>query len=105
MAGSIYSTRLVAVHDQPASTPVSFVVPAGVTLVVRCIDCYAGTTVLGVNFFARGSASQVFWKDATAPTSDGHRQWTGREILFAGETFELLADDVADLTASGYLLS
>lgn len=105
MAGPIYSTRLIAAHDQPANTPIDYVVPAGLTLVVRCIDCYAGVTVLGVNFYARGSASQVFFKDSTAPTSDGWRQWTGREVLYEGETFALVADDVADLSASGYLLS
>lgn len=79
--------------------------PPGLTLVVRSIDVYAGVTVLGVNFYARGSAGQVFFKAATSPTSDGSFHWSGREVLYEGETFALLADDVADLTASGYLLS
>lgn len=100
----IYSTRLIAVHDQPGGTPAAYVVPAGKTLVVRSIDCYAGTTTLGVNFIALGSAGQVFWGAGTAPVSSGSRQWTGREVLYAGETFQLQADDTADLTASGYLL-
>lgn len=100
----VYSTRLIAVHDQPASTPAAYVVPAGKTLVIRCIDCYAGDTALGVSFNAKGSAGQVFWGASTAPVSAGSVQWRGREILYAGETFQLEADDVADLTASGYLL-
>ena len=104
MPGPVYSVRIIAAHDQPASTPASYTVPAGRTLVVRSIDCYAGTTTLGVSFIAKGSAGQVFWGASTAPVSSGSRQWTGREVLYEGETFELEADDVADLTASGYLL-
>lgn len=101
----IYSTRLIAVHDEPGGTPAIYVVPADRTLVVRSIDCYAGTTVLGVTFFAKGSAGQVFWSDSTPAAGSGSRQWQGREVLYAGESFELSADDVADLTATGYLLN
>lgn len=101
----VYSTRLIAVHNQPANTPILYTVPAGYLVVVRCVDAYAGVTVLGVNFYAKGSAAQVFWKDATSPTSDGWRQWRGREVLYEGEALALEADDVADLSASGYLLT
>jgi len=101
---TIYSTRLVAVHDQPGSTPVTYTVPALGTLVVRCIDGYAGPTALGVTFYAKGSAGQVFASASGAALGSSQLTWRGREVLYAGETFSLEADDTADLTASGYLL-
>lgn len=101
----VYSTRLVAAHDQPGSTPLTYVVPAGKTLVIRCIDGYAGPTALGVTFYAKGSAGQVFASASGAALGVSQLTWRGREVLYAGETFSLEADDTADLTASGYLLS
>lgn len=82
----------------------TYLVPAASVVVVRSIDCYAGVTVLGVTFLAKGSAGQVFFSGSTQPTSAGWQSWRGHQVLFAGESFSLEGDDTCDLTASGYLL-
>ena len=101
---NLYSTRFLAAHDQAGSDPVVYVVPAGKLAIVRDVDCYAGTTLLGVTFFARGSAGQVFWSDSSPAAGAGWKQWQGRQVLYAGESLSLEGDDTCDLAASGYLL-
>jgi hypothetical protein len=101
---SVYSTRLLATHDQPGITPAVYVVPAGFTLVVVCIDAYFGSALSDRTCFAIGSAGQVFWSESVGPGLAGWRQWTGREVFYAGEDLQLFASDTWDLSASGYLL-
>lgn len=101
----IYSTRLLAVHDQPAIVQATFTVPAGKTLVVRDIDIYYGTSLSVREVFAVGSAGQIFWYETVDANLAGWRQWTGREVFYETEVFGVYGSDVLDITASGYLLS
>lgn len=104
MASQVYSTRLLATHDQPAITPAVYTVPVGKLLIVRDIDVYFGSALGTREVYAFGSAGQVFWHESVGPTLNGSRQWTGRQVFYAGENFSLSATDVFDLAASGYLL-
>lgn len=105
MPGPVYSTRLIAVHDQPAIAPATYLVPPGFTLIIRDIDVYFGSAISVRTVYARGSATQVFWQATVDINLAGWRQWTGRQVIEAGETFDVFATDVFDVTASGYLLA
>lgn len=104
MAARVYSTRFAAAHDQPGGVPITYTVPTGFTAVVRCIDVFFGTSVLPRSVTAFGSALQVFWYETVNPGDQGWRQWTGRQVLFEGDAFELAGSDTFDCAASGYLL-
>ena len=104
MAGTIYSVRLVSVHDQPGVVPVTFTVPAGKTMVVRDMDVYYGTALSAREVFAIGSAGQVFWQDSVGSGENGWRMWRGRQVFLEGEEFQMFGTDTVDMTASGYLL-
>jgi hypothetical protein len=80
------------------------VVPAGFVAVVRCMDAYYGLALSDRKVYAEGHVGQVFWQESVGPNLAGWRQWTGREVFYAGETFRMFGDDVVDMTASGYLL-
>lgn len=78
--------------------------PAGKVLVVRDMDAYLGSSLSARQIYAVGSAGQVFWQASLAANESGWRSWRGRQVLYAGESLEMFATDVWDLTASGYLL-
>lgn len=92
-------------HDQPGGTPITYVVPAGFVAVVRDMDAFIGSIIGNVGMVAKGSAAQVFWQETLVAPGNTWVQWRGRQVLFAGESFSMEADDVMDLTASGYLLT
>ncbi len=105
MALPVFSTRFLAAHDQPAIVPATYIVPAGFVAVVRDLDVYCGDVLGGDEFFARGSAGQVFWQATIALGETGWRFWRGRQVLYAGEQLQMFSTKVFDLSASGYLLT
>ena len=102
---TVFSTRFIAVHDQPVAIPATYLVPAGFVAVVRDVDAYFGSSLSVKTVFARGSAAQIFWQETVGANLAGWRQWEGRQVIYAGETLSLFADELVDLTASGYLLT
>lgn len=103
---NVYSTRFIAVHDSPIAYPNVYTVPAGFVAVVREMDVYFGPSLAARKIFAEGTASQIFWEDSVAAVEDGWRQWQGRQVFYASESFQLFcAGDVGDITVSGYLLA
>lgn len=102
MPPPVYSTRIFAVHD--LSGVITYTVPDGKVLIVRDIDVFWGVSTAGalVNFL--GSANQVFYQASFGINDVGWRQWTGRQVLSAGEVVTAFSSDTMDVSASGYLL-
>jgi hypothetical protein len=99
---TLYSYRFL--QGVGVSTGISMAVPAGYRGVVRCADVYSPGTLSGFQWYLEGAAGQTFWSyHETNPVGDS-RQWTGRQVLFAGETLSFRSDSPVDVTVSGYLL-
>jgi len=105
MAAPVFSTRFLAVHDQPALIKAEYVVPSSFLAVLRCIDVFYGGSLSAQTVLAYGSAGQVLWQETWAINLGGWRGWRGREVYYAGETIAIGGTDVMDFTASGYLLT
>lgn len=103
MALTLYSTRFFAIHD--LSGPASYTVPDGLVAVVRDLDAFWGIDTEGNKLIMVGSAGQVIYQASWDIGSSGSRQWTGRQVLYAGETLQLDTEDVTDVSVSGYLLT
>jgi hypothetical protein len=75
-------------------------VPGGKIWVIRCIDI--------VNVSAAGTTVQVGWAGGPwffhAVMESTHLQWTGRQVLQAGETINLQASATVDWSITGYEL-
>ena len=71
---------------------------------MRCIDAYANVSVASRELHVIGSDEQTFAWFSWGPTDQAARQWTGRQVIYAGETLQAQSSDLVDLTVSGYLL-
>lgn len=102
---AIYSTQLIAVHDQPAVLPASFTVPPDRLCIVRDVDVYFGSSLATRVVYFEGSASQIIWQESVGPNLAGWRSWRGRQVFNPGDSFQVFATDVFDVSVSGYLLT
>lgn len=106
MASNVFSTRFLEAVG--ASSDLTYPVPAGFVMVLRCIDVYANVTGDSSIYF-HGALGQTIWTVHWPPLSASHAQWTGRQVFVAGELFvahlSVAPLDGVDLTASGYLLT
>lgn len=102
----IYSFRIFG--NQGLTGTVSYTVPVGYVLVVRCIDVYA-TGVLSAPFtyvFAHGSVGEAFFYYQWQPAVQAWEGWRGRQVFDSGRTFNIEAfNGPVDVSASGYLLT
>ena len=108
---AVYSELLYATAGLTGEITIA---PAdGFLRVLRCLDVYWGGGTSGSpSVHMRGSAGQTiveFHADEQNPTQaiDSHHwQWTGRQVIPAGETFGFTVDGPpADVSRSGYRLT
>lgn len=109
--GRVYSTQLCALVGVSGNIP--FTADAGYVTVLRCFDAYwgGGLPILS-SVRLIGSSGQTIYEahplstEGTGAADSHHWQWTGRQIIFAGETWAVeAAGGAADITVSGYLLA
>jgi hypothetical protein len=112
VARFLYSQNLLDARNESNQ---SFVVPAGFVCVVRDVDTYNGTelTIETLTFQLQTlttGATIWLWTD-TLPISPQSRQWTGREVLIAGDGLVFSAYDQSsspvgvDCRINGYMLT
>lgn len=99
----VYTVRMMQVRGLDGIKDVQ--VPRGFLWVVRCMDFYANVTFASREVHVIGAGGQTFfWKDWN--TEDQFAiQWTGRQVLHAGERLRVQTSDLIDVTISGYQLS
>jgi hypothetical protein len=100
----VYSVRLAAVFASLG--PDTFVVPAGFRWVIRDICMFLRLDMASV-YQAKltGSDGQVIAAALSSEVVDVAYHWDGRQVLEAGESFQLTATQPTDFTVSGYALS
>lgn len=98
----VYSTRFIAVQGLVGAEV--FTVPVGYVAVVRDINLYNGGGITVTTAIWHGSAGQALalWS-SSASASDAF--FTGRQVFYAGETFDITTNGAWDVTVSGYLLA
>lgn len=103
---AIYSIRLGAKHDVDISNPLSYVVPAGHVVVVRCIDAFSAV-LTGNELFVELHAvpAVVFFQASWAINETGWRNWRGRQVFEAADELLAFSNDALDVYISGYLLT
>lgn len=104
--GPVYSVRLF--QQQGVSVPtVAFVVPPGLVVVVRSIDCYVGAPTVSTQLIFKEGVSSCAWLSFTGEATQSRSfSWVGRQVFIAGD--ELVvdpADHPWDVRVSGYHLS
>jgi hypothetical protein len=101
--GTIYSVKLYAAQGTTGSGPI--VVPAGYVIVLRDCDVYSDNVLPG-NFFLHGSAGQTIWYHGfDLDAGRAYASWRGRQVVVAGDTFDVSCDITVDVTLSGYRLT
>lgn len=103
MALPVYSTRFIAEVGLNGTRTV--VCPANFVLVLRDLDAYANVTFASRELYLHGSVGQTIYHDAWGEESQHSSQWTGRQIIQPGESFDVTTTDLIDVTVSGYLLT
>ncbi len=102
MSRPVYSTRLLGAVGLVGT--LSYTVPAGFVAVIRDLDAYNGGGITVTNITLHGSGGQTIWQDDST-TLSRNSAWRGRQVIFAGETFDVHTTGAWDVTVSGYLLS
>lgn len=105
MARAVYSHRFANVAATgDGNFHVLYTVPVGLVAVVRDLDLFSQTAALA---FGLRLASNVIVSFVNPTASGTAYQWTGRQVLNAGETLEYFASTGLGFTAciSGYLLT
>ncbi len=102
---SIYSASFVSTAN--VTGELGLEVPAGYVWVLK--DCMVWDTVAGGGgqMYLVGSNGQIFWAfESTAGQAGRLGQWTGRVVLQAGQTFDVLVGAHGfDTTICGYQLT
>lgn len=107
MARPVYSIRFIEARGLDSTS--SYTVPEGFVAVIRDLDAYCDATLGFADLFLHGAGGQaIAWHSWEATTQDQF-QWRGRQVILAGETFDVEADTgigvAIDVTVSGYLLT
>jgi hypothetical protein len=98
---SVYTNRLALFASITSAE--SAIVPAGELWVVRCIDVSARDVSFGQGLYVTGSAGQLFYYALfEAPPASPWQQWTGTQVLYAGEGLTAHPSGTWDVTISGY---
>jgi hypothetical protein len=99
----IYSTRLL---EGFRVTHQTLVAAPGFVTVVRDIDIFWPTAGGGLDVFVVGTLGQgiVYFHAAGAAPSQMF-QWRGRQVMNGGDSWNIFASSVIDITISGYQLS
>lgn len=106
MAGDVYSVRAIGGHVVSGS-PLSYVVPAGHVFVIVDAEVYCTSAVstAWALFVVIGGVNTIILETNTL-AAQAKLQWTGRIVLNAGETVEVLTNNGGlDTFVSGYLLT
>lgn len=105
---SVYSTQIAASRTDGTSSLALYTVPAGYVAVLRDVALTAtSTTDLGpvTLYIVTGTQSVTVFGLASLGGRETH-QWTGRQVLNAGDVLRATAGGaLTDWLVSGYLLS
>lgn len=72
---------------------------------LRDLDCYYGG-ILSASVYLIGNQGQTIWYNGFAANGGGqYASWRGRQVLNAGDGFQLNATEPTDVTLSGYQLT
>jgi hypothetical protein len=101
VALALYSERFIA--EQGLVGVAAFTVPVGKRCVVRDINLYNGGGLTTTTAIWHGSVGQAMalWSSNLQP-SDAF--FVGRQVFYAGESFDITTTGAWDVTVSGYLL-
>jgi hypothetical protein len=104
MSGVIYSKQLANLAFTGSTVAIVYTVPAATTVVVTDIDYFSAGDLVG-------ESSLVVLKNAavsfsiTAATGPFNKQWSGRQVLVAGDTIEFVCNSAqSTLAITGYVL-
>ena len=101
---SIYSVRFLAVAALGGTEEITN--GTGNTWIVRDIDVFMGSQVLGAVVYFQGPAFQNFFWCQTDPLTALWVPWRGRQVILPGETIAVsVTTGNADVTISGYSLT
>jgi hypothetical protein len=102
----VYTTRFI--QHKGLTTSDAYVVPAGMTAVVRDADAYINATG-NSGLVIHGAVGQALIKFSTGINEEKYFHQTTRAVYLEGETIGVVADvgafDAWDVTVTGYLLS
>ena len=106
MARPLYSTRFLAPSGAGNQT-VDYTVPAGYIAIVRDVTAYLGGDTVEVAQCYLTDPQCVLLSANGSTDGAGVRQWTGRQVLEAGEVLQalILTTVFTSLIASGYLFT
>jgi hypothetical protein len=99
----IYSRKLVNALYAAPTTAVVYTVPAATTVVVTDVD-FLISGASGQYFTIALGAAYVIWMQLSGSLTQ-HFQWTGKQVLNAGDQISMLNGDIATLAITGYVLS
>jgi len=104
MARAIYSTRFIA--SSGLSGTASYTVPPGFVAVIRSWTIFHGVELSGIEATLQGPnpVKIAVYQDVGASAASD--EWTGRTVLYAGESMSVTVEaGNVDTTVSGYLLT
>jgi len=100
--GPVYSKRVVG-GSYGSGSHLVYTVPADKVFIIRCVDFANESGGTAEAIVILNSAWCLFDKQGVTPSSS--YQWTGRQVLNAGDTITVAATQSnANFTISGYLL-
>jgi hypothetical protein len=102
----VYSTRFISAVGLTGTS--SYTVPNGFVAIIRDLDAYANPIGV-VSLYLHGASGEALWWNSWDALVAAYASFRGRQVIFAGETFNVEADvtllDSVDVAVSGYLLS
>lgn len=103
MAG-VYSTRFL-LESSTGADSWSTVVPPDEVWILRDIDAIAAADSTQIAVQVAGVYIITLFTSAAPSGDSGHAQWTGRQVINAGETLTVAVSGEAGVCVSGYSLT
>lgn len=108
MASPVYSFQLAAQVNYIGTLDV--LVPSGVKLVVRDIDCFHNASGGSADILFQGNVTNLtLWWTFWGGSDTGPGQWRGRQVFETGQKFRIVANDAGGIgvsfQVSGYQLT
>lgn len=103
MASSVYSTRFLQARNFLGSQ--SYTVAAGYRVILRDLDAWASVDITEPQILLVGAGGQTIYFHRWGLEDVSSVQWTGRQVINEGESFEVITQVApADYALSGYVL-
>lgn len=101
---TLYSTRFI--QAQALAFSAVYNVPAGFIAVIRDCSVYNNSGAASASVFLEGALGQTIFFAGNGIGTQASHQWTGRQVVEAGETITVaVGSGTWDVSVSGYLLT